>query len=202
MASILPNKLKIINYYDTEPISNFLNKNVVYIGYIGEVNDMSLFKYGNFYNMQLDDEESLRDKYKSFVMVYMVETDNYDLIIKLFEIDLKNYGLYKKVLVGEKKKPVNFFTITETKDVEFFVYHMENLVENNITSTAKKLNDVNKDLNYLNHIIELKDKQIMDLQKQINLYLSNHPNSIPIPEEHSTIKSILTRKKSSVRMAS
>jgi len=90
--------LRIINFFQNNRAYKYLEKNIFFIAYLGLRNGEHLFKFGKFPCMQIGDYDKIRNKFDTFIMVYMIETDNYDHIIKLFDMDMFGYGFVTQII--------------------------------------------------------------------------------------------------------
>lgn len=132
--SIQPTKINIPKFYDTDSISSFYDKTVVYIGYVGKVttkhNDEFTFKYGLSRKMFERDLNQHSKQFDRFDAVVILETDNAELIEKLFERDLKAFHLYRKHVINGKTQK-ELFTVSHKHTIESLVEHFKTLVCDN-----------------------------------------------------------------------
>lgn len=149
--SMQPKTLNIKLFYDENAISNFYNKSVVYIGYIGKVGQEYMFKYGLSRQMFKRDYEQHSKNFNMFKVIYIGETDNCENIELLFEQDLKTWQLHRTY----KKHGVEFFTVSTKRSIEDLVDHMKKLINENQLPAIKEAS---------NEVAKLTD--ILDLHKQ------------------------------------
>ena len=120
-------ELKISSFYSEVLVSNFYEKAVVYIGYIGKINGSFFFKYGLSRHMFERDYEQHSKKFSVFEIVFIGETDNCERIELLFEQELKTLKLYRKY----KSYGKEFFTVSTQYSIEFVINNMKNLIDEN-----------------------------------------------------------------------
>lgn len=139
-------------------LSQFSNKNCVYIGYIDTVNDLHHFKYGETSNI-IERNKAHVKEFKSFGLVYVVECKVSKSIETQFKTDL-----------SEKKLLTTFKSNTKVQTEIFHVKNNEELndVINSLERFVKCETDLknNKNLEYENELLK-KDNEL--LQKEIKI---------------------------------
>jgi prophage antirepressor-like protein len=157
--SMQPKTLNIKLFYDENAISNFYNKSVMYIGYLGKIEgkisgngcDEYMFKYGLSRKIFKRDYEQHSRNFEMFEVIYIGETDNCEYIESLFEQDLKTWQLHRTY----KKHGTEFFTISTKRSIEDLVDHMKKLINDNQLPAIKEAS---------NEVAKLTN--MMDLHKQ------------------------------------
>lgn len=135
--SMQPAKIKIEPIYDNVAISSYYLKAVMYMGYIGKIKGEHIIKYGLSRHMFKRDFEQHSKNFDNFQLIFIEECDNCEHIEKLFENDLKAYGLHRvKEINGKNYKEL--FTISAKHTYESLIEHMHNLIENNPLQSIKE----------------------------------------------------------------
>lgn len=75
----------IPKFDDSNMISNYDNKNVLYIGYIGKYDDEPLYKFGKSSNIYARDYASNKKTLNLFDIVYIAVCDNKDEVEQKFK---------------------------------------------------------------------------------------------------------------------
>ncbi len=175
--SVLPKKLNIKLFYDTEAISSFYGKAVMYIGYIGRIKNEHIFKYGLSRKMFERDHDQHSKFFKQFDVIYIGETDNCELIEKLFEHDLKIFRLHRQHTV-KNKSITELFTISTKYSVEYLIDHLKSLIENNklpaIQDADNKIANLNAAIKFYKQSDEIKKLELQfKLSDNYKLELEN-----------------------------
>ncbi len=123
-----PKEINIELFYDNNAISNFYNKAVIYIAYIGKVKGEYMFKYGLSRNVFRRDYKEHAKHFKRFDVVFIGETDNCELIEDLFEKDLISYKLHRQHVIKGNKADTELFTISHKHSIEDIIEHVEALI--------------------------------------------------------------------------
>jgi hypothetical protein len=139
----------------------------MYIGYIGQINNEHTFKYGKSRKMFKRDHDQYSKFFKQFDVVYIGETDNCELIEKLYENDLKIFHLYRQHNI-KNKSMTELFTISTKYSIEYLVDHLKSLIENN---KLPAIQDANNKIANLNSKIEFykQSDEIKKLELQFKL---------------------------------
>ena len=156
--SMQPKSINITSFYDTKAISEFYQKAVVYIGYVGLVKNEHTFKYGLSRKMFERDHTQHSKQFNKFTVVLILETDNAEQIEKLFENDLKAYSLHRTHIIN-KKPQTELFTVSIKHSIESLIEHMKLLVAN------YKLPAL--------HIADVKQKELNDKIEHLSQSLSS-----------------------------
>jgi len=82
--SIRLKKIEYKSVYDDKMITEFDNKNVVYIAHIGTYNNEVLFKFGLSKNVFRRDYNEHQRDFEYFNMILIEETDNNNIVEELF----------------------------------------------------------------------------------------------------------------------
>lgn len=107
---------KHIDFYDNNLVSSYINKKVVYIGYIGIINGEHLFKYG-MSNDITSREIKHKRTYGSFSYIFISECLNNNIVENHFENELKIRNLHRKYKIKGKQR-IELFTISIKYDID------------------------------------------------------------------------------------
>jgi prophage antirepressor-like protein len=137
-----PKKLIITKFYDVAIFSDYDNKAVVYIAYVGKYKGEYIFKYGLSRDMFRREYKEHRKIFDLFQVVFIGETDNCEEIETLFEKELKIRYLHRELTIGGKSQ-TELFTITTKYAYTFFVSMMQNLIANHKLPAIKEADTKN-----------------------------------------------------------
>ncbi len=138
-------------------ISQFSNKNCVYMGYIETLDNLHYFKYGETSNI-IERNKAHVKEFANFGLVYVIECK----VSKTIENQLKNFLSEKKILSTFKsntKIQTEIFTVKNNDELSDIIHSLEKLVN------CEK-NEKDKHLEYENELLK-KDNEI--LQKEIQI---------------------------------
>jgi hypothetical protein len=193
--SMQPKEINFPKFYDNYAISNFYNKAVLYIAYVGFINREHVFKYGLSRNMFKRDYQQHSKFFYQFDIVLILKTDNIKLI-KKFENDLKVYNLHRVIKI--KNRSCNeLFTITNKYNIDYLIEHITNLVDKYplpaIKSAQDKINELQSNLSIIesnNRIKELESQYKLSDNYQIELEIQKiQSENIKIQSENIKIQS-------------
>lgn len=168
----------ISSFYDTNSVSKYDKKNVIYLAVIGLHNNKLLIKYGESNDVyRREFKEHKRTYGNQFKIVFIHETDNKEKIENLFKMNIVSKKLNVNLKFKEKYRrelflTSNSFTLDDAKKL------MSNLIEDNPLESIKQKNNKIEDLEYqlkdhenlLTEIIEKeKTKQEKEKTKQLEL---------------------------------
>jgi len=166
--SMQPKQINFPKFYDDNAISNFYNKAVIYIGYIGLINNEHIFKYGLSRNMFKRDYEQHSKFFDQFDIVLILKTDNCEQIEKLFENDLKIFNLHRIIKI-KKRSCSELFTVTNKYNINYLIEHITNLVNKYplpaIKSAHDKINELQSNLSIIESNNRIKE---MELQYKLS----------------------------------
>ncbi len=144
--------------YLNQNITNFDDKNVVYIGYVGKYNNELIYKYGISSRIFSRDYNEHRKTFDAFELIYLKETDNNYKIETLFEKELKCRNLHRK-LSFKNKNQTELFTIMPDNDIDKLTNMLDKLIETNPLPAILHANNKLKELEN-NNSTEIKIKEI------------------------------------------
>lgn len=100
-----------IGLYKTNLMSDYDNKNVLYVGDIGEHNDEHLYKFGKTSNIYTRDYGQHKKTFEQFHIVHIVEYDNN--VEQIFKRELLSKQLLREITINQKKQTESFTTTIE-----------------------------------------------------------------------------------------
>ena len=133
-----PAELIIKLFCDEVLISDFYDKKVVYIGYIGKINGEHMFKYGRTMTIFKRDYEQHSKDFKTFKVVYIGETINYEQIEATFEHIVKQMHFHRKL----KDYGKEFFTVSLEFTYEYFINVMRDLIEKDLLNSSNGIKEM------------------------------------------------------------
>ena len=150
-----------ISFYDNNLICNFDNKNVLYLGSIGEYNNEMLIKFGKSGKVFQRDYDDHKKFYGTFNVLHIVECDNKDIVEQLFKKEMQARNTIRNVMICNKMQYEVFAlnsVFTDKKAIEV----MNDLVKQYPLQAIKDKELEIKEL-YLKHEY---DKEIMLAKEQ------------------------------------
>lgn len=139
--SMQPPSINIPNFYDKSAISPFYKKTVLYIGYVGKIDKDGkiaktgltfehTFKFGLSRKMFKRDKKQHSVQFEIFKVVTILESDNAELIEKMFKRDLISFQVYRNRIINGKSQ-TELFTVSAKHPIESLIDHLKSLVINN-----------------------------------------------------------------------
>jgi hypothetical protein len=194
--SMQPKEINFPKFYDSNAISNFYGKAVVYIGYLGFINHEHIFKYGLSRNMFKRDYQQHSKFFDRFDIVLILKTDNCEQIELLFENDIKVYNLHRVIKI-KNRSCTELFTVTQKYNIDYLIKHITNLVDKYplpaIKSANDKINELQSNLSIIesnNRIKELESQYKLSDNYQIELEIQKiQSENIKIQSENIKIQS-------------
>ncbi len=176
--SVITNENTKPSIYLTKNISDFHDKNVIYIACIGEHNNELLFKYGISSRIFIRDYTEHRKVFKVFKVfdvIYIKETDNNAKIETYFEENLKSKNIHRTLLLN-KKKHTELFTVTSFYNIDKIFNILNDTIAtnplpiiSNYTDKIKKLEN-DAELQKKDAEVELYKKEAALHKKEAELY--------------------------------
>ncbi|AVL94396.1 putative Bro-N domain-containing protein [Moumouvirus australiensis] len=157
-----PKKIDIQVFYDDNAISDFFNKNAMYIAYVGIYNGEHLFKFGLTRNIFNRDYKQHRKSFEKFKIVFIGETDNSEKVESLFKQELCVRYLDRQHIIKNKSQ-TELFTVTTKYTHEYFIDLMKKLIETHKLPAIKEADDK---INALTNTIDIykQSEQIKKLE--------------------------------------
>ncbi len=116
------------NFYDDNLISQFENKNVVYIGYVGVHNNEHIFKFGKTRNIYNRDIKKHRSNFNFFEIIYVKDCVNYEIVEKQFKKELIAKKIHRKLNI-RNKTDIELFTITNKISIDDIKRLMDDIID-------------------------------------------------------------------------
>jgi hypothetical protein len=142
----------IKSFYSDNKITDFFNRNVVYLGVIGILDDEFLIKFGKsgriFDREILEHRKTFGDQFK---IICIIQTDNNKEVEDRFKQAIKVKGLDRKIFFNRKNRTELFVTT-------------ENFTINNAMDLMKMIAEENQ-----LPIIKEKDNKIKELENKLDL---------------------------------
>jgi prophage antirepressor-like protein len=161
--SIQQEKLQYKSIYDDIKISDYDNKKVVYIAYVGNYNNEEIFKYGISSEIFKRDYEQHRKSFDIFTMIYLKDTDNNEEIETLFEQNMKIKKLHRKLTINTKNQ-TELFTTTTVNTIDNAMKIMDELID---TKKLPAIVDANNKIVLLEQNNEIKKLELqVELKKE------------------------------------
>jgi hypothetical protein len=113
-------------------ITNILNKNVIYISYIGIFNDEHTFKFGISSDVIRRELEEHQPFFDTFKMIYINVCNNNRTIETIFKNDLKLRKIHRKLKINDKQL-TELFCINEQYSIEVILMNLETIIKDNQT---------------------------------------------------------------------
>jgi hypothetical protein len=134
-------------FWDDNLISNFNNKNVIYLALIGLIDGIYIFKYGATKQVDIREFKQHKSTFEFFQMVHIEVCDNMYFVESQFQKILESKCLLKKIIINGKTQ-TELFTITKEHTLDKIIEIVKELV---ITHPLKAIQE--KDI----ELIKLKE---------------------------------------------
>ena len=171
-------KLISSNMYDNMLITDYDNKNICYIGYIGIYNDKLLFKFGISTNVYVRDIKTHRKFYKMFVIKYIKECHNHKQLENKFKQELVARGLTISLKINDVMQN-EIFTVNDIYPIDTIIQLFETLIDKYGSGETEKDNDTN----YRIKELEFKKFEIQEQTKQIEIRETGKIKQLEIQEK-------------------
>ena len=155
-------------------ISNVIDENVIYIGYIGIHNKCHTFKFG--LSSRIIDRDLLEHQktFKSFKIIYIKQCDNNKKVELIFKRYLQVKGLHRKIKFNQRNQN-ELFVININYSIKDIINNLDNIIEENPTKKEIKQQKI---------IQELK---IKNLENKIEFLEKNKSENQTKPENQTKI---------------
>lgn len=117
-------------FYKENDLYRFDNKNVIYIAYVGCINNEQIFKYGKSAKLFQREFQSHRNNFNTFDMRLVKITDNKDVVEELFEKELLIRNIHRNLVINSKRQ-TELFTVTEEYNIEYIRKLLNRIIKNN-----------------------------------------------------------------------
>lgn len=151
------------SFYTDNDLYKYNNKNVMYIAYVGEINNEHIYKYGISGKVYEREYNSHRQNFDLFEMKIIKITDNKDVIEDIFEKEMLIRNIHRSIIINSKKQ-TELFTVNELYTFSYISKLFNRIIIDNPSfETIKYINKIKKLENQL-EIIKLE----LELEKQKN----------------------------------
>ncbi len=106
------NKIQFKSFYDNNMLAKYDDKNVLYIGYIGDYNEEQIFKFGKTISLFRRDFKEHQKFFDKFEMLHVIECDNKDIVEDKFKKELQAKHLYRQIKIKDKTHG-ELFTVSD-----------------------------------------------------------------------------------------
>jgi hypothetical protein len=135
------------SFYDNINITDFDNKNVIYLGATGICDNEYLIKYGitsQIFEREKQHKCLIGDHFK---IIYVAETDNKEIIESKFETILKSKQIHQKLAINNKTQTELFLT-NDNFTIEVAIDTINQLITGNPLKAIEDKNTKIKELEY------------------------------------------------------
>jgi len=126
----LINKRRSVHFYKNNDLYKFDNKNVIYVAYVGNINNEDVFKYGKSAKLFEREYNAHRRNFDTFEMRCVKITDNKDVIEDLLEKELQIRDMHRTLTIKSKKQ-TELFATTEDYSLEYVCKLLKRLIRDN-----------------------------------------------------------------------
>lgn len=207
---IQPKILHIKSFYDTDAISSFYMKSVLYIGYVGWIKVKfgyeHIFKYGLSRNSFKRLHKDHIKTFGKFDVVYIGECHNCDHVETLFENDMVVRKLHRSLTFNGTKQ-TELFTISQSYSYIDAINHMKELIvkhalpaikeaANQIVQLEKVVDTFHKsdELKKLELEFKMSDNFKLEVERDIKIKEKDVERDIKIKEKDVEMKEIEVRR--------
>ncbi len=160
--TVIDNKTILDSVYFNKNVSDYDNKNVFYMAYVGTINGEDIYKYGISSQIYARDYKEHRNIFQIFRLFCIEETDNTAKIEKLFEKEMHVRNLHRN-LTMDNKKHTELYTTSVEYPLDKIIKLVTDIITNNPLPVIKRANDKIKELTNNSDITKL------NLEYQIKL---------------------------------
>lgn len=129
--STIAKALPTTPFYDTHMVSDYDNKNVIYIGYIGTYESNKLYyKFGISNQIFKRDVAQHRKTFNTFKIIHIVECNNNSVVEAMFKKELHVKRLLRQLTINNKTQ-TELFTLTNPHTIATITAMLNKLVKDN-----------------------------------------------------------------------
>jgi prophage antirepressor-like protein len=150
-------------FWDENSISDFNNKKVVYIAYIGIYNNEHLYKFGKSEQVYTREFDQHQKTFEIFRMKHIELCDNMSFVEKELKKELKSKNLLRNIEIKSKNN-TELFTVTPQNNIDKIIEILKDLIDKYPNTVAKEYTEKNEKLEFE---IEFYKKEI-DFYKREN----------------------------------
>jgi hypothetical protein len=132
-------------FWNENSISNFNNKNVVYLAFIGYINGIAYYKYGMTKQIYTREFEQHKKTFDTFIMIHIELCDNMIFVENEFKLELKSKDLLKSQEINGRKH-IELFITNPQNNIKKIIQMLKDLVQKYPLEIIKKSNDEIKKL--------------------------------------------------------
>ncbi len=152
-----PSKIKIKYFYDDNALSDYENKAVMYVAYIGFYNGEHLFKFGLSRDVFSRDFIQHRKSFTKFNIIFIHECDNCEQVEDLFKHQLIAENLHRERTINGKSQ-TELFTFSKKKSHDTLVNELKRIIDNHPLPAIKEANNTISNLNNVVDVYRQTDK--------------------------------------------
>ena len=162
-------------FWNDNNVSNYNNKDVIYIGYIGIINNEIIYKFGKSENVYTREFAQHQKTYETFKMKHIEICDNMSFIEKELKKDLKSKNLLRTIEINSKNQ-TELSTVNDQNNIDKIIKNLKDLIIKYPHMSIKESKDECEKIknNFETEKIELENKYL----KKENEYLKNENNKI------------------------
>jgi hypothetical protein len=127
-------------FWNENQINDYNNKNVIYVAFIGLINNERIYKYGKSEQIYTREFKQHKKFFDLFKMRFVIECDNMSFVEKEFKKFLKSIDLLKNIEIKESNI-TELFTIKEKQNIDYIIENLIKLVDENPLQAVKLLQD-------------------------------------------------------------
>lgn len=144
-------------------------KDILYIGYIGKINNEYLFKYGMTTDMKNRFDKHIKN-FETFELVHVFETPYLSKVERMLKIQLKLLKL-NRVYLKDKQKMFELFAINDINDINNIIDMTKQIIETINDSYDITINNLNKEIEIQK--LTLKKNKLNIQNHYLEQYLKN-----------------------------
>jgi len=167
------------NFYDDNMLSDFANKNAIYLAYIGKYKGKHILKYGKTKDFATRDLDQHRKMFKKFNVIKVWETLACDHAEDNIKINFEGCGMSVTMTKEELgieckgKTKRELIKIDEIKNLQYCINLIDGVINKTILPKEQKYIDQIKDLKHEKEILQTKfEESINKLQIKTELIQS------------------------------
>jgi hypothetical protein len=101
------------SFYKEHALYKYDNRNVIYVAYVGLINEEHVYKYGKSAKLFQREFTAHRHNFDMFDMKHVYITDNKDVVEEIFEKELLIRNIHRTHVINSKKQTELFATNDE-----------------------------------------------------------------------------------------
>ncbi len=158
--------------YFSKNVTDYDNKNVFYMAYVGTINGENIYKYGISSRIFGRDYKEHRRTFNIFTLFYLEETDNNIVIESLFEKELHIRKIHRSLTINNKKQ-TELYTTSADHPIEKIIKIVIDIISNNLLPALKEADNKIKELTNNNEYrIRLEEIQLKKLELEYKIKMN------------------------------